>query len=254
MLRFLLLFLIFVFSPFFAVAQNLNNYTPPPMFGAPQTRVTPEEEKPVKKSAPSAKPEKPAKIVKRPPLPTLKPETPREFVQKMRRNMPDIVKGPKTMPAQPPENVDTQTLVKAEQTETILARVQKDERKKKAEEKQRKETLKPDLKNTENPDLIRMNYAQGGSGLDIQKTSLLKEKAVPFILGQARARIQIVSFATAFDTGQSSDRRMALKRALEVRQFLIDEGVEPSRIDVRALGDNAQDNQRDRIDLVFVSS
>ena len=65
-------------------------------------------------------------------------------------------------------------------------------------------------------------------------------------------RIQLMAYASAQDGTASMARRMALSRALEVRKYLIDSGVRSTRIDVRALGDTAEDGPLDRIDIVLV--
>lgn len=65
-------------------------------------------------------------------------------------------------------------------------------------------------------------------------------------------RIQLRAYASAQDGTSSMARRLALSRALEVRKFLIDNGVRSTRIDVRALGDNAESGPLDRIDIVLV--
>jgi outer membrane protein OmpA-like peptidoglycan-associated protein len=51
------------------------------------------------------------------------------------------------------------------------------------------------------------------------------------------------------DTGQA--RRIALARTLAVRTYLVDLGVKPNRVDVRALGDRVQDSPEDRVDLML---
>lgn len=70
--------------------------------------------------------------------------------------------------------------------------------------------------------------------------------------GDENQRIQLRAYASAQDGTSSMARRLALSRALEVRKFLIDNGVRSTRIDVRALGDNAETGPLDRIDIVLV--
>lgn len=63
-------------------------------------------------------------------------------------------------------------------------------------------------------------------------------------------RVQIRAYATPYGTGLSSDRRIALNRALSLRTALITRGVLASRIDVLAEGlqsDNSKPG--DRIDI-----
>ena len=47
-------------------------------------------------------------------------------------------------------------------------------------------------------------------------------------------------------------RRLSLSRALQVRSYLIDQGVRSTRIDVRALGANVPSGPADRVDIKTV--
>ncbi|HEY4076417.1 MAG TPA: OmpA family protein [Rhizomicrobium sp.] len=65
------------------------------------------------------------------------------------------------------------------------------------------------------------------------------------------ARVELQAFGgTPGDKG-SDARRLSLKRALAIRQILIDDGVSPDRIDVRAMGGSDDSGPADRVD-VFV--
>jgi outer membrane protein OmpA-like peptidoglycan-associated protein len=67
-------------------------------------------------------------------------------------------------------------------------------------------------------------------------------------LGNASARIELEAFGGKPNDRSSEARRLSLKRALIVRQLLIDEGVPSDRIDVRAMG-GANDGSPDRVDI-----
>jgi outer membrane protein OmpA-like peptidoglycan-associated protein len=71
-------------------------------------------------------------------------------------------------------------------------------------------------------------------------------------LGDGNARVQLMAYAGQRGEKSSDTRRLSLKRALVVRQLLIDDGVPSERIDVFALG-GAEDGPLDRVD-VFVKS
>ena len=67
-------------------------------------------------------------------------------------------------------------------------------------------------------------------------------------------RIQLRSYAASTDGSKSSSRRIALSRALEVRRYLTDtKDIRPTRIDVRALGDETDRTPLNRVDMVFVN-
>lgn len=63
--------------------------------------------------------------------------------------------------------------------------------------------------------------------------------------------IQIRAFATDAAGNPSSSRSLSLNRALLIRSFLIDRGVRSTRVDIRALGNTAENEPRDRVDLIF---
>jgi outer membrane protein OmpA-like peptidoglycan-associated protein len=71
-------------------------------------------------------------------------------------------------------------------------------------------------------------------------------------LGDGNARVHLMAYAGMRGEKSSDTRRLSLKRALVIRQLLIDDGVPSERIDVFALG-GAEDGPLDRVD-VFVKS
>lgn len=60
---------------------------------------------------------------------------------------------------------------------------------------------------------------------------------------------QILAYAGSTDGGPSQARRLSLTRALAVRGALLDHGIASTRIEVRALGDQAPDGPADRVDI-----
>lgn len=64
-------------------------------------------------------------------------------------------------------------------------------------------------------------------------------------------RVQLKAHATTADNGASA-RRLSLKRALASRAYLIDQGIESTRIDVRALGPANDGGPPDRVDLIVL--
>jgi outer membrane protein OmpA-like peptidoglycan-associated protein len=65
------------------------------------------------------------------------------------------------------------------------------------------------------------------------------------------ARVELDAYGGVAGDKSSDARRLSLRRALAVRQLLIDDGVPSSRIDVRALGGANDKGPSDRVD-VFV--
>ncbi|MDE2181901.1 MAG: OmpA family protein [Alphaproteobacteria bacterium] len=72
-------------------------------------------------------------------------------------------------------------------------------------------------------------------------------------LMNADARVQLMAYGGPRGEKSSDTRRLSLKRALVVRQLLIDDGVPSERIDVRAMGGVEDDGPTDRVD-VFLKS
>eukprot|EP00439_Symbiodinium_sp_Y106_P087541 s1_g77.t1 len=64
-------------------------------------------------------------------------------------------------------------------------------------------------------------------------------------------RIEIQAFAGEAGDVSSAARRLSLKRALNVREFLVERGVLQSRIDVRALGGTRDSGPAERVDILL---
>ncbi|HEX2760864.1 MAG TPA: OmpA family protein [Rhizomicrobium sp.] len=84
--------------------------------------------------------------------------------------------------------------------------------------------------------------------------------AIKFLAGDlnsamtsASSRVQIQAYGGNRGDKGSDARRLSLKRALAIRQVLIDDGVAAERIDVRAMGGVDDKGPADRVD-VFVKS
>jgi outer membrane protein OmpA-like peptidoglycan-associated protein len=80
--------------------------------------------------------------------------------------------------------------------------------------------------------------------------------AIKFLAGDlnaamtsATARIQIQAYGGNRGDKSSDARRLSLKRALAIRQVLIDDGVPAERIDVRAMGGADDSGPADRVDV-----
>jgi outer membrane protein OmpA-like peptidoglycan-associated protein len=68
-------------------------------------------------------------------------------------------------------------------------------------------------------------------------------------LAAGASRIQIVGYGGNRGDHSSDARRLSLKRALIIRQLLIDGGVPANRIDVRAMGGASDTAAADRVDV-----
>jgi outer membrane protein OmpA-like peptidoglycan-associated protein len=64
-------------------------------------------------------------------------------------------------------------------------------------------------------------------------------------------QVQLLAYAEGDEESASKARRLSLSRALNVRSFLIDQGVRSTRIEVRALGNKVTDGSPDRVDVLI---
>lgn len=71
-------------------------------------------------------------------------------------------------------------------------------------------------------------------------------------LREGRARVQLKSHASGSDDGAQA-RRISLKRALAARAVLMEQGIDSTRIDVRALGPAEDGGPPDRIEVILLS-
>lgn len=66
--------------------------------------------------------------------------------------------------------------------------------------------------------------------------------------------LQLLAYAEGDDANASKARRLSLSRALEVRKYLMEQGLRSTRIEVRALGNKLDGpGSPDRVDAVLVS-
>lgn len=91
-----------------------------------------------------------------------------------------------------------------------------------------------------------------GNSSDLNSESQRKLDAVIVQMkGMIEGRLQVRGYAAGEDGSQSSARRIALSRALAVRSYLMDKGIKPTRVDVKAAGSETDRQPLDRVDLIF---
>ena len=98
------------------------------------------------------------------------------------------------------------------------------------------------------PGKLQLDFASGSAELSDavrDKLAGLAER----LSENTDQRIQLLAFAKGGEDGASRARRLSLSRALAVRSFLIDKGIRSTRMDVRALGDTAEEGPLDRVDI-----
>lgn len=73
-------------------------------------------------------------------------------------------------------------------------------------------------------------------------------------LESGASRVQLEAYGGTPGDKSSDSRRLSLKRALAVRQLLIDDGIPSNRIDVRAMGGTEDKGPNDRVDVYVRAS
>ena len=99
-------------------------------------------------------------------------------------------------------------------------------------------------------DAFSIPFANGQVDADENMYGTLNSAVVQRMRGDLSLRLQLQSFAVPDGKNIKNARRGSLSRALSIRKYLIDQGIEASRIDVRALGDT---ENLDRVDLLLVN-
>lgn len=98
---------------------------------------------------------------------------------------------------------------------------------------------------------VSLPFTTGAAALDEKNTSFIDSRIAPLLRENPTWRLQIQAFAAQEDRKGTDARRTSLSRALAVRSRLLDKGIDPQRMDVRALGMETDRDPVDRVDFVF---
>lgn len=102
------------------------------------------------------------------------------------------------------------------------------------------------------PTLADLTLEFDGTSSDLTADTQQKlVNIIPHLRESKARRLAVHAYASGEDGSKTSARRISLSRALAVRSFLMDNGVEPTRVDVRALGLETDRKPLERVDLVF---
>ncbi len=100
--------------------------------------------------------------------------------------------------------------------------------------------------------LISLTFAPGGKDLSPGHKQTLNTRITTELKQNSQKRVQIRAYSHSTTKGLTSARRLALERALNIRRFLIDNNIEPHRMDIRAFGQTT-DGATDRVDMMIVN-
>lgn len=98
---------------------------------------------------------------------------------------------------------------------------------------------------------VSMEFKSKLTELASDQKSTISTEVLPSLQKYSDSRLQIQAFAGE-PTSDSDARRISLSRALSVRSYLLSKGIDPSRMDVRAMGNNTKEAPADRVDLVLI--
>ena len=98
------------------------------------------------------------------------------------------------------------------------------------------------------PDDLKIDFSPNSEAL-LPDANTHLNRLVAKMTGSSELRVELRSFATGSPDMASKARRLALARALSVRSYLTGQGIDPERIDVRALGNAANATPGDRVDI-----
>ncbi|MBI2233766.1 MAG: OmpA family protein [Micavibrio aeruginosavorus] len=102
------------------------------------------------------------------------------------------------------------------------------------------------------PSAYALTFPAGEADLPAEAKSTIDSGVVGALKSQPQARIQIIAWASAPDGKEGSARRTSLSRALAVRSYLIGQGIDATRMDVRAMGVQTDPKAApDKVDLIL---
>ena len=99
------------------------------------------------------------------------------------------------------------------------------------------------------PNEYTIAFKIGASDVSSEATVTLKSMAAR-INKDPSLRVQLLAFASDAEKSVSRSRRLSLERAVNVRKQLLNAGVDSTRIEVRALGEQSGGGEADRVDVI----
>ncbi len=99
------------------------------------------------------------------------------------------------------------------------------------------------------PDTFTISFAIGEPDVPAAATNGLQALATR-MKADAALRVQLLAFASDPEKSVSRSRRLSLERAVNVRKQLLAAGIDSTRIEVRALGEQSGDGAPDRVDAI----
>lgn len=171
------------------------------------------------------------------------PEAEKPVVAPQKPEIPLVPKAPVKSTAGPIPPPDHKNIVKPDAQSAFISKTPKMV---KAEE-----TGQNLPKPVAGKDKVRLKFDSGTSDLNAEAASAL-DSVIASLNESDKLRLQLLAYAQGTQDSASSARRLALSRALAVRAYLMDHNIRPTRVDVRAMGSETQEQPLDRVDVIFI--
>jgi hypothetical protein len=128
------------------------------------------------------------------------------------------------------------------------------DRMKKAEESQQVEIA--DLTVRPLPETLKtlytLEYAEKETKLSDAHKDMLLGDIIPQLDHDQQITLQIEAYATPLAGILNSDKRRALDRGMAIRNYLIENAIDSTRINIRSLGDNTDKEPVNRVDVTVL--
>lgn len=99
------------------------------------------------------------------------------------------------------------------------------------------------------PDDYKIAFKVGNADVPGDASATLKSMAAR-VNKDPTLRVQLLAFASDAEKSVARSRRLSLERAVNVRKQLLNAGVDSTRIEVRALGEQSGGGEPDRVDVI----
>lgn len=100
-------------------------------------------------------------------------------------------------------------------------------------------------------DIIGLGYKGNTTSLAADQKSILDKTLLPKLADKGSS-VQILAYSEPTKDSISGARRISLNRGLAIRDYLMQKGVAPDRIMIKALGENSKEKPLDRADLLVI--
>lgn len=247
--------------------QTQDSYTPPPLFAEPkEIPVRPKADvpslPPISKKVESLKEDKKEnkevsekllvepRVIKQVEESEVAKPAEKPTIPESQKNQ-GVVKGPKTMPAVKKQNVETEVTYEDDKKEDgeILERVQQP--KDKIKEIKPKPPVLLDVGDKDIVDFepFALTFNGNAGKISPNHQNEIQEKLLTYLDPAKLNVITVEAYASIQGEQMNSDRRIALSRAMSVREFLIDKGIPSTSINVRSLGSQTNKQPLDRVEI-----